>query len=639
MPLDDLNKNIYNPNSNLSERGRESNQFDPFRDRAGDKNPFLQENNWKEEEKGLTKKQKKIIGILSGVLAVAIIAVGSFMFISYKKKNAFQEDKVSVYFSGPTEIDSAQAVSYLIKYKNDNSINLKNVELSLSYPENFQPNGESNVNLKQLNATNSKVYIGDLKAKSEGEFNLLGVFYAPKDTALYLHSALKYSPSGLSSEFEMKNQIGVSIATSPMLLETVAPIESSSGDTVAYVVDYKNLDKKPLADAQLHVTYPEGFEFISSEPLPSKEKNIWYFGMLDPEQGGKITIRGKLKGTSGEEKMLKVQLGKIGSDGQFISYGNREKVTKIIDSALYIEQLLDGNSDLIVNSGDMLRYVIRYGNKSSFVLKDIIVQLELKSDILDTKKVEIDNGYFDSSAKTITWKASDLPQLSSLEPGVIGEISFSVPVVSDLKIKNSEDKNFIINSVAKIDSSNYLDPSGTNKIVVSNELNLKLNSKALFATNGFYTDSDVKNYGPMPMVVGKETSFAIHWSVANSSNDLTGARVVSSLPTGVRWTGRIYPSGENISYDERTNEIVWEIGNVSVGSGFYNPGKEVVFQVAVTPQENQVKSELKLLNVSRFIAKDSFTGLEINIENKEKTTMLMEDKTINSANYKVSSGM
>ncbi|EKE16469.1 MAG: hypothetical protein ACD_11C00012G0002 [uncultured bacterium] len=639
MSLNDLNNNIYNPKADLSGRNRETNQFDPFRDRAEDKNPFLQENNWQEEKKGLTMKQKKIIGILSGVLAVVIIAVGSFVFISYKKRNAFQEDKISVSFSGPTEIDSAQAVSYLIKYKNNNSITLKNVELNLSYPENFQPNGESNVNLKQLNATNSRVYIGDIKAHSEGEFNLTGVFYAPKDTTLYLRAALKYSPSGLSSEYEMKNQTGVSITTSPMLLEAVAPIESASGDMVAYVVDYKNLDKKSLTDAQLHIAYPDGFEFITSEPLPSKDKNIWYFGMLDSQQGGKITIRGKLKGASGEEKLMKVQLGKIGSDGQFISYGDREKSTRIIESALFIEQILDGNPDLIVNNGDMLRYVIRYGNKGSFVLKDIIVQLELKSDILDKKKVEIDKGYFDLSTNIITWKSSDLPQLLSLDPGTTGEISFSVPVVSDLKMKDSEDKNFIINSVAKIDSSNYLDPSGVNKIVVSNELNLKLNSKVYFETGGFYTDSDVKNYGPMPMTVGKETSFAIHWSVANSSNDLTGARVVSSLPTGVKWTGRIYPSGENIKYDERTNEVVWEIGNVSAGSGFYNSNKEVVFQVAVVPQENQVKEELKLVNVSQLFAKDSFTGRDVNIENKEKTTQLQEDKTINSAYYKVSSGM
>ncbi|HAV11604.1 MAG TPA: hypothetical protein DCX32_03620 [Candidatus Moranbacteria bacterium] len=635
MPLEELNRDIYDPNSDLDKRKHEASRLDPSYSGREGENQFIREESWVEEEKGLTPKQKKIVGILLGALATIIVIVGSIVYISYSRKTAFQEDRVTLSIDGPKEADSTQPVRYFLKYKNGNRVKLKDAEISLNYSENFQPSGSGNVNLKQLNANNSKIYIGDIGANEEGSVELTGVFYAPKDAPVYLHANLKYSPSNLSSEFEIKNQIGVNITTSPMFLEVAAPTDATEGDSVDYVIDYKNLDVKSLSDAQIKVSYPEGFEFGFSDPVPSQGNNVWYFGVLNPDSGGKIRISGKLTGSAAQSKTVKIQLGKSGNNGDFIVYNEREKSTKIIESALAISQEIEGNPSLVANPGDTLRYIIKYRNKGDYVLKDVIVSMEIKSVALDMTKIKLENGHFDVKTGIATWKASDIPQLASLSPDVAGEIRFSVPVLGTIPIGSASDKNFIISSIAKVDSANLLNPSGASKLVSSSELNVKLNSKVSFDTKGYYDDFKIKNSGPLPMVVGSETNFTLHWAVTNLSNDISGAKIVSSLPSGVRWTGRIYPSGEKVSYNERTNEVVWETGDVPAGTGVLGPKKEVIFQISVTPQENQTGEELKILNVSKFSAKDSFTGNEIFLEGKEKTTQLPEDASIKPEAYKV----
>jgi len=90
---------------------------------------------------------------------------------------------------------------------------------------------------------------------------------------------------------------------------------------------------------------------------------------------------------------------------------------------------------------------------------------------------------------------------------------FSVPVKSTIPVESSQDKNFTVHLLRKIDSPDIPVPDGSDKIIGSNDLELKLASKVLFNVYGYYNDSKIKNSGPIPMQVGSPTTFTIHWSV------------------------------------------------------------------------------------------------------------------------------
>jgi hypothetical protein len=634
MSLDDLNKEIYNSQSKIiSSHTHESSEYDPNVSTAIP-SPFDKEEIWKKEKASeRAKKKKMIIYIVSAILTLIVLAIAGFYAYRWWQKDSFHQDRVEISFEGPTEADSTQATKYTIHYKNNNRVTLKNAEIQFVYTENFQP--IDNVNLKYLSPSASKIFVGDVKPNSEGEVELNGNFYAPKDTPVYLYASIHFVPSNGSSELSVDGQIGVNITSAPVVLNITAPQQAVNGDKVQYVVDYSNLDVKKMNDVQVRIDFPQGFTMIEAQPSPSEKDSYWYVGNLDPQQDGKITINGQLYGDVGQNENATVSIGYVGSDGKFVVFNKYDFGTQIISPILTVKQTLQNKDNNIISAGDVLTDIIDFKNTGGIGLRDNIVSVQLNGKILDFSKINTDKGSFDEKTGIITWKTSEVPSLANIAANDGGSVQFSIPVKSIIPVESNSDKNFVVSSIASIDSPDIPISNGSNKIIGKDELDLKLASKVIFDTKGYYTDAKIKNSGPIPMQVGTETSFAIHWDITTVSNDISGAKVVSSLPSGVRWIGQIYPTDEKITYDERTGQVIWDAGDVAAGTGITGSPREVVFQVAVTPQSNQVGEPITLVNQSTLTATDTFVNQDLSQDNGAKDTQLSEDSTVGYAKSKV----
>jgi len=630
MSLEELHKELDNATDpSLDKRGHEKSDYDPWvaHKQAEDSqaNPFM-EQHWNEPKKGLDEKQKKKLKIafwiLGGVILLALAAWG----FSWWQKNAFHQERVTVSFEGPSQVDNTEITKYVINYKNDNYVALKNVEIDLQYPENFQPT--DSVNLKILSTTTSKFFIPDIKAKSEGTVELKGIFYAPQNYPVILQASILYTPSNQGAQLSNSSQIGVTVTKSPVTLNLTAPQSASDGDSVEYVIDYSSVDVREMDNIQVRVDFPDGFEFTGSEPQASEKNAYWYVGTLQPNQTGQIRIQGKLQGDAGSSKTITASLGSADQSGQFSVYQKMDATTQMIAPVLSITQSLAGNTNNIVNAGDTLSYVVVYKNSGTIGLRDDIVTVQLQGNVLDLSKLKLNSGSFDSNTNIITWKASDIPALASIAPGQGGEIDFSVPVKQVIPVSGPNDKDFEITTVAKIDSPDIPTPVNSNKTISSNTLDLKLASKVIFANQAFYKDQTIPNSGPIPIQVGKETTLTIHWSITSVSNDLANAKVISSLPSGVQWKGVISPQGENITFDSRTNQIEWDAGSVAAGAGVISPAKTVAFQVSVTPESSQVGGPIPLINALTLTATDTFVSQDVNIQNPKRNTELPEDQSV-----------
>lgn len=626
MSLEELNKKLYENKTSADSSGHEESKFDPWTKIKSDPNAFKEkeEKHWEKTEDNLKNDKRRAIKwgalILGGI--VFILLVG-FTYIKIKQ-SAFTEKKVKVTVEGNANVESSQSMPYKIIIKNDNRVDLNNAKIVLNYSENFSPKAENGLVIE--NQSNSYIEAGKIKSKSQAEYEINGNFLAPQDFVVYLNVTLLYSPSGSSSVYQSKSQFGVNIKNSPVSIDFLAPQEVPSGDQAEYVINYKNSSSKTFNDIRIQIEYPAEFSFSSSDPGISESNNLWYIGSLESGQEGKIVARGILQGTGGEIKTAKASIGSRGNSGQMIIYDQKQAVTKIVEPSLAIAQKVEDSSKNTVNVGETLNYKISYRNQGTIGLRNAIITFEFKSDVLDFSKLNVrKNGSFNSDSKTVTWKASDIPELKNLEPGKGGEVDLSVPVYLNVPVKNKDDKNFKIVTVAKIDSPDVPTPVGKNKIIPSNTLELRLNSKIVFTASGFYNDNVIPNSGPIPPKVGEETSYTIHWKVLNVSNDVSDAKVVSSLPSGVKWKGKTSPDNEKIEYNERTNEVVWEIGKMENGTGILDSAKEAVFQISITPQPNQVNQIVKLLNTSTLEAKDLFTSEILKVQTQEKDTQLYED--------------
>lgn len=632
MSLDDLNQNLYDPDSEIGKRTHRISPFNPETAEKKDAREFQKKEAWVKEKKGLGTNEKKAVKIallsIGGIALIALLTVGFFWY----RKSAFSEERVAVSLDGPAAINSNQTAEYTLKYKNNNRAKLKDAAVILDYAENFQP--ETAQNLQVLSEVSSKIYLGEISARSEGEVKIKGQFYAPQDYIVYLRVTLEYSPSSLNGRFRSQGQLAVGVKTSPINLEITAPPEAADGNDVEYLVNYRNSSTRTFEEVRVKLEYPDGFAYATSDPRPAEGDSFWYIGTLRPEESGKIKVRGTLHGSLDEGRIVNAYIGSLGSDGKFVTFTQDQKITKMISSPLIITQKVNDLSGFSINAGEKLNYVIEYRNDSGKGLREAIVTMKIESAVIDFSKLELRKGYYDSSKKTIVWKAVDIPELSLLEPGEKGKVEFSVPVLDRIPVKSENDKNFTVFTKALIDSPDIPTPAGSEKIVASSALELKLNSKLALETLGYYQDDKIENSGPLPPEVGKETTYTLRWQITNISNDISGARVVSSLPSGVKWTGKIYPENENISYNERTNEIIWEIGKLKNGTGMLVPKKEVRFQVSITPQVNQTDKEVTLLNGSKLTAVDSFTTEELKAGTGAKATNLTEDPSV-GMDYKV----
>lgn len=588
---------------------------------------------WGETKDELKEDRNNAVKIGGIIFAVVLVVSALALGVYYIKQSSFNVDRVSIEINGDKEAASGKKLEYEIILNNNNRAVLENVILKVSYPESFSPEGNSNFN--QEGALGGTFTLGDIQGHEQKKIIFKGKVYSPKGTIVYLKANMLFSPGGYSNQFSTDNQFGLSVTSSPITLNLMAPQNMSNGDSLDYLITYKNESLEAYENVKIKMEYPAGFTFSKSEPNVSEGDNIWYVGHLSAGQEGKIIVSGKMEGGKNEIKLAKVYVGEM-SEGQFIAQNEERIETRIEESPIVISQTVNGLKNLSVNAGENLRFKIYYKNEGTIGLRDVIVTEKIDSVILDYGKMKFpDGGAVDMKNKVITWKASDIPGLKLLNPGDSGIIEFSVDVKDIIPVSGVQDKNFVISSIAKIDSPDIQTPVQGNKIIAGNKMDIKLNSKLFLGVKGLYYDAFMENSGPIPPKVGQETTYIIKWTVMNVSNNVSGVKVESTLPTGVGFTGKVYPEGANLTFNERTNSMVWDIGNLEAGTGILTASKEVSFQIKITPAPNQKDSYADLINEARITGKDLFTNSDLSIIAEKKTTYLTEDKKIGESGYKV----
>lgn len=633
MSLSDIKNKLYQKKADESLSKHDPSSFDIRTGGVSPSDKFKIQEEWEETDPLIGKEQKK--AIKWGALAIAVILGLALLVVGVLKfsQASFNENRVTVDISGPVEGESGDLLAYAVNYKNENRVSLKNVTLWIGFPESFK--AETEANFKKEGNIGGAVEIGEIKAGASGQYILKGRAYNPKGTLIYIKADMAYTPSNFNSQFNSKFQLGVRVTSTPVEFEVLAPQYIASGDAVDYLINYKNTGQEDFNNLRVKMDYPESFTFAKSNPAVSEGNNIWYIGRLAAGESGKIVVSGKLEGVRDEAKNAVAYIGAM-ERGEFFSYNEEKAVTNIAASPLVIEHVVNGLKNLNVKAGDTLRFEIAYKNESELGYRDAIVTEKIDSPVLDYFSLRLEWGAFDFENKVITWKARDLPNLRFLGPGQGGIIRFNIKVKDVIPVSGANDKNFIISALAKIDSPDIPTPVKANKIIAGNEIDMKLTSRLLFSTKGFYNDSIISNSGPIPAQVGKETTYTIHWMVGSVSNDMTEARVETVLPTGVSMTGKIYPEDARLAYNERNNTIVWETGNLSAGTGIASSPKEVAFQIKFIPSPDQGgASSGEILGMSVFSAEDVFTGEDLSVTSEKKSTILMEDTKMDSFGYRI----
>jgi hypothetical protein len=216
--------------------------------------------------------------------------------------------------------------------------------------------------------------------------------------------------------------------------------------------------------------------------------------------------------------------------------------------------------------------------------------------------------------------------LAEVEPGDSGYVDFEFNTLgligSNLSILQDPQVEADLSISAKQPAQGNIlqEINNFDKKIIKVNTNLQITGQALYHSGAF------QNTGPLPPQAGSETTYTIVWTVTNSANAVSGAEVRAALsPFNVRFIGPISPVAENLTYNDATKEIIWNLGSVARAIGFGSDPRQVSFQVGLTPSSSQAGSSPVLVGAASLTGLDTFTNSTVGGQKGQINTQLSND--------------
>lgn len=608
MSLEDIEKKIYKKDNQV-QLDKERVHNTPYSVYGKHNNPSPTDfKPFEEAEKSFVQIHKRQITIYT-ILLLGFVGIGLSIGFFYRlNQQRFSDQRVSLEVTGSNQVLAGEEVTYTLQYVNNNQVALKNSKITVEVP-----NALVDSSLDILGQTKSEIReyeLPELAPMSKGDIVIKGRLIGELGSIHTIKATLNYMPTILTSSFDAKTEFATTIADSPVIVDIQAPLQSVSGDTVNYVISVNNRGDNDLNNLELQLEYPDTFAFSSATVAATgNSKNIFTIPNLKSKSSYELTVIGNLGGNQQEIKIIKAKIGES-RQGAFTLYASSQKSTTLGSPYVNLAQKV---TPTIAVAGDSLNYTVTFRNNTNVRIGEGFLKVQLDSKLLDLTGLRIRGAEFDPSTSTIIWRANAIPQLKTFAPNEQGEVSFSIPIKKTIPIETFQDTNYVIKTNVTFESNEIPTALGVNKIIQGNSSEVKLATKLIPKVTMAYVsrDSSIINTGPIPLRLAQTTTFTVSLEIENLTNDVSGVAFRTSLPENVFWTGKKVVSNGDITYNERTKEIIWNVDKVPANTGLLRPLYRAVFQIGITPTINQLGGEPRLLNGISYTGKDDFTGIDL----------------------------
>jgi len=528
------------------------------------------------------------------------------------QKNSYSKEILKLEIIAPSEATMGEEITYVVKYKNNGNVRLQQPVLIFEYPAGAMPTQGENTRVTQS--------LDDIYPGQERTFSFLARLFGKEGQVKEAKALLQYTPKNLNAQFESETSVATVISHVPITLELDLPSRMEADQEFSFALNYFSNSEYPLSNLRMKIEYPEGFSFTKASPSPIGESE-WDVGLLNKAEGGRILITGSLKGAIKEAKIFKATLG-TWKEGTFTLLKETTKGIEITRTRLIISQEVNGSSKYVASPQDTLHYVISFKNVSEKTLENLFLVVSLEGRPFDLTSVKLDSGTFQQGDNSIIFESKSVSKLRFLGKGEEGKVEFWVNVKETWETFSPQDKNFV----------------ARNRIILSDvteEFELKVNSKLEVEQAAYFADEVFGNQGPLPLQVGVSTTYTILWQAKNLYNDVQNAKVRATLPQGVQLTGKIFPEESTLTFDQISREVVWDVGDLLAGTGPFEPASSVAFQVRLTPTLAQQGNTIQVIGEARIQADDVFTERTLFATDFSIDTTLPDDNSVTPAMGKI----
>ncbi len=565
--------------------------------------------------------KKFFIGATIFFFAAIIFSVTMFMRGGVSVSN----DNIEITVLGNAFTKGGDELPLQIEITNNNNASLELADLLIEYPRGASDNATDVIRLPRDS-------IGTIKAGQTITRNIKVTLFGDEKSIRTVKVSLEYHPEGSNAIFTKEKEYPVTISSAPLSLIIDAPTTATSDQIITMKITATLNTTLPEGHTILQVTYPNNFVFDSAIPTPTIGSSVWNLDSLTKTNPITITLNGRLVGQDGEEQVFHVYAGAPKPTDQSVV---NVVYTSLLQTLSITKPFLEAR--IIVNGQDLPTYTasggesvnaqISWVNNLSTRIIDAQIIVGLSGNAYDRTAVNAGEGFFDSVNNQIIWDKNSISELASVEPGSSGSMSFSFKPISLVGnatlIKSPQVALGVrIKGIQPSDGSTFNDVNNASSKIV------KVLSDFQLASSAVYTS------GSLPPKAETETKYTVTWNLVNSTNIITNAQARSVLPIYIKWVGVQGGGKENISYNETTREVIWNIGTVNPNTGFAS-SREASFTLSLTPSTSQVGSVPQLMKDVLLSGTDTFTGTLIQSKRGPITTQLTNNSNFQQGNERV----
>lgn len=533
-----------------------------------------------------------------------ILSIGFAVYMHFSDNTSVSANKIDLVVLGNAFAKGGANLPLEVEIVNRNNASLELVNLIVEYPSGASDDITSMTRLPRDT-------IGTIGAGERITRNTQVKLYGEEKSIRNVKVSLEYHPEGSNAIFTKEIIYPVTISEAPLSMKMDAPDDIVSDQEMTLNIQSILNTELPNSNMVLQMSYPNNFVFEDSNIKPDFGNSIWNLNNISKDMPFNLTIKGKVVGLDGDEMVFHAYAG-IGdpSDKSAVKVVYNSLLHKMTISKPFLEAKII--SPDYVSGGDKVDVKINWANNLSNRVTDTIITAQVTGSGLVDKSIIPNGGFYDSLNNNIVWDRNTNPELSSIEPGQSGTLSFSIDTKSFIGLyDNISDPEININVDIKGREPNL----GSSYKEVDNYSNkkIKINSNFQIATSASYLS------GSQQPKAETETKYNITWSLFNTVNNVSEAKAVAVLPVYVKWVSAL--GGEDVTYNEFTREVTWRIGQVRSNTGF-KTSREASFTVSLTPSYNQIGSVLELVKEISLTGKDTFTGSNLNSSQKSVTTKL-----------------
>lgn len=543
---------------------------------------------------------------------------------------------IDIAVSGPLLVSSGEPVELQVVVTNRNRTALQLADLIVRYPAGTRSPTDLITDLRD-----QRIPLGTLEAGGRRQGTVSAVLSGNEGEIGEIKVELEYRLEGSSAIFVAASDYHVTFASSPLSISVEGNQETVSGQPVEFRVTVASNADAPLKDVLFSVSYPFGFSLTSSDPkLADTASNLWSIGDLVPGQKKTIILRGTIVGEMGDERVFRFSAGTRKDATEktmsviLSDYAHRVYVSRpFLDLSVAVNRQESGGTTS-VEPGEVVTVTISYANNLQTVVNDAILVARLTGVSIDGTTVKSTDGFYRSVDKSMLWDKSTDPSLASLPPGARDTVSFTFQVPPSEVINSLRDPKLSITvhaagkRVAESGVPESLQSSATRDVRFATDL--ELIAQGLYYTNPF------GSVGPLPPKAGSETTYAIVFSITNTTSEIKNAKLKAILPPYVRWTGVYSPSHEKVTFNPSDSTFTWNIGAIAPGVGVGDAlPRQAAISVGFTPSTSQVGQQPPLVRGITLSGTDSSTQEAVTLTAGDVTTNIAGDVGFEQASANV----